>query len=65
MSSQSLVQSGAVALLTQALSGAAQHLDMPGNPTAASADAGLEAHRAGGCDGVVAPGGSVGVWISP
>jgi 4-hydroxybutyrate dehydrogenase len=58
VSDRGLERAGAVASAMRALPEATvQHLDVPGNPTAAGADAAYTAYRDGGCDGVVALGG--------
>ena len=58
LSDRGLEQVGAVARTERVLPPcAAQHLDVPVNPTLAGADAAFAAYRLGECDGVVALGG--------
>ena len=58
LSDRGLERAGAVARAIQALRGsAAEHLDVPENPTCAGADAAYAAYRNNGCDSVVALGG--------
>ncbi len=58
LSDRGLERAGAAAQVARVLPpGAAQHLDVPENPTLAGADAAFAAYRKGGCDGIVALGG--------
>ena len=58
LSDRGLERAGATAQAAQVLPpDAAQHLDVPENPTLAGADAAFAAYREGGCDGIVALGG--------
>lgn len=57
MSDRGLERAGVAASVLQVLPGAAQHLDVPENPSVADADAAHAAYRDAACDGVVALGG--------